>query len=98
MHLVGELHVANRDVDRAEREPVRMVDAGRDAESKRRYALLRQLADDRRELVEERRLRGRHGRAFDRLVHRPVLVDDPGENLGPAQIDADHASARPWRR
>ena len=36
VHLVGEAHVANRDVDRAERQPVRMVDPGRDAEAERR--------------------------------------------------------------
>ena len=56
----------------------------------RRDAVERQLAHDRGELVEQRRLRGRHGRPLDRLVHRPVLVDDARENLGPAEVDADH--------
>src|SRR3954452_12509844 len=46
LHLVGEAHVANWDVDRAERQPVRVVDPGRDAKSESRYPLLRQVAND----------------------------------------------------
>ena len=67
LHLLGEVDVAERDVDGAEREPGRVVDPRRDPEADRVDAVERQRPHDVGELVEQRLLRGRHRRALDRL-------------------------------
>ena len=65
-----------------------LVDAGREAEPDRRD-VLRQLADRRHKAVQEGLLGGDRGRVLYSLVHLPPRVDDAGQDLRPAEVDAD---------
>ena len=89
-HFVAEADVPQWDVDRAERDAGPVVDPRRDPEPDSTDALVRERPNDVRELVQQRGLRCRHRRLLDRLVHPSRPVDDAGEDLRPAEVDADH--------
>ncbi len=66
-----------------------VVDPRGDAEPHPLHAFLRKLLHEPGELVEQRRLRGRHRRQVEALVHGPATIDDPGESLRAAKVDTD---------
>jgi hypothetical protein len=84
-----EVHLAQRDVDGAERVTGPVVETRRDAEADRADPVERELPNSRREPVEEGVLRARRRRMLDGLDDAPV-VDQTREDLRSAEVDADH--------
>ena len=90
------VELVDRDVDGAERDAGLLVDARGDAEADRRD-LVRAAAPGRRSASSSSSAPGTSSRrALDGLVDAPVGVDDPGEDLGPAEVDADDALVRSY--
>ena len=91
LHLVAERNVAERDVYGPERDAPVLVDARRNAEPDGRHTVVRQRAHRLDELREQRILGGRDRGPLVGVVHPTVGVDQPGQDLGPAQVDSDDA-------
>ena len=70
-----------------------LVDPRRDAEADRDDALVEQLAHGGLEAVEQRLLGVERRRVLAVREHRPVALDDAGEDLRPADVDADHVGS-----
>jgi hypothetical protein len=68
-----------------------VVDPRRDKLNSTADPLVRERAHRLDELAEQSVLRRRHGRPLDGVVHAAVGVDQPREDLGPAEVDSDDA-------
>ena len=97
LHLVGEAHVADRDVDRAERSPCAwsMRDGMPKPSAATPSAAARARSTRARRATPPARS-SRSGVQPSRAPSRPGRR--PRQNLGPAEVDADHTRAWPWRR
>ena len=95
LHLVAERHVAQRDVDGAERRPRapgRSATGCRSRPRRRRPAAARARSSASSSSSAACDVVTR--RALEVSCTRPVGVDDAGEDLRPAEVDTDHTICR----
>jgi hypothetical protein len=91
LHHVPQRHLRQGNVHRAVHVPPSRVDSRRQAESDRAYRLVQELLDRGLELLDQRILRVPRRLAFTPVLDVSPLVDDPGQDLRAADIDADNA-------
>ncbi len=97
-HHLAELQIGERQVDRLDRHAGPAIERAGDSEADGLYVPVNCLASlldrvDRR--VEQRRLVDPEDFSARSVVNgEPLGVDRSGQELGPAQIDADHAAGR----
>ena len=89
VHLVPKRNPDERDVHRSDRDAGSLIDSRRQAEADRDHALVEQIPYRRLEPVQQRRLGllGRRELAVPR--HVALAPDHTGEDLRPADVDAD---------
>ena len=92
--MADEIEVAEREIDRAQQAARRAIEVRRDAVAEGAYALVDEALDGLVESADHLALR-----AFRRLdlvprMDSPVAIDDAGERLRPAEVDADHELRR----
>ena len=90
-HQLPQRHVGEGNVDGAVHSSCLLVDPGRQPEPNRGDRVVEQLVDGGADLVDQTFLGVEIGGPFAAMLDLPGRVDDPGEDLRPADIDPDYA-------